>query len=93
MKSVLGSSLYNIGINLKVVKGLKVKGEPDEAGHPYAKALAKLRGGDLTFEMFQELINKTDYLLRQLVKSLERKLSKEEKNYLIKQANIRRKIR
>ena len=40
--------------------------------------LKSLKGADLTLEMMMELINKTDYLLRQLVKSLENSITKED---------------
>jgi len=40
---------------------------------------------DLTYEIFIEIINKTDWLLRQLVQSLERKLG----NYKLKLAGLR----
>ena len=43
---------------------------------PY-NPLTSLRGSDLTLEIFIELINKTDFLMRQLVKSLEKKMNEE----------------
>lgn len=48
---------------------------------------------DLTYEIFAELINKTDYLLRGLVSSLEKKLTTDKKSYQIDQARIRDKFR
>src|SRR3989338_7429850 len=48
---------------------------------------------DLTYEMFLELINKTDYLLRTLVASLERKLAADRQGYQIQQMKIRDKFR
>jgi len=48
---------------------------------------------DLTYEMFIELINKTDYLLRKLVESLEKKMYNERKGYQVEQARIRDKFR
>ncbi|MBI2007218.1 MAG: four helix bundle protein [Candidatus Blackburnbacteria bacterium] len=55
--------------------------------------LKNLRAQDLTYEIFIELINKTDWLLRKLVESLERKLSAEQKGYRIEQARIGSKLR
>lgn len=51
--------------------------------------LSKVRSSDLTFEIFNELINKTDYLLRKLVESLEKKLSQNQMAYKIEQARIK----
>lgn len=78
LKSVPGSSLRDIRIDLKEVKGLleESKGEtPLEVLYPL---LSPLTGGDLTFEMMIELCNKTDYLLRRLVTSLEENITKED---------------
>lgn len=44
---------------------------------------------DLTYEVFLELINKTDYLLRRLVISLEKKLGHDQRAYQIEKARIR----
>lgn len=55
--------------------------------------LKGIHAEDLTYEMFLELINKTDWNLRQLVVSLERKLSGEQKFYKVEQARIREKFR
>ncbi|MBI4079193.1 MAG: four helix bundle protein [Candidatus Levybacteria bacterium] len=90
-----GSSLKDIGIDLHVFKGpLKgqAKGEPTEPGHPYYKPLSTLNPHTLTYEMFMELINKTDYLLRALVQSLEQKLAQNQKAYQLEQARIKSKI-
>ena len=43
---------------------------------PY-NPLTSLKAFDLTLEVFIELINKTDFLMRQLVKSLEKKMNEE----------------
>lgn len=96
LKSKPGSSLADIGINLNIFKGpLKgqAKGEPTDIGHPYFKALRVIKGEDLIYEIFIELINKTDYLLRKLVESLERKLSWDQKYYKVEQARIREAIK
>jgi len=50
--------------------------------------LKKIRSEDLTYEMFMELINKTDWLLRKLVESLEKKLANEQKSYQVEKARI-----
>lgn len=55
--------------------------------------LSKIRAEDLTYEIFTELINKTDYLLRVLVQSLEKKLQEDKKGYLIDQERIKEKFR
>lgn len=63
-----------LNIDLRVNKGLAIKGEPTEIQHPYYKPLMTLKASTLTYEVFMELINKTDWLLRRLVLSLEQKL-------------------
>lgn len=90
------SSLKDKGINLRVSKGPqsgKVKGEPTDPTHPYFLPLKTLNPKTLTCEMFIELINKTDYLLRKLVESLEKKLDIDQKGYQIERAKIRSKLK
>lgn len=55
--------------------------------------LKKVRAKDLTYEIFIELINKTDYLLRTLVESLEKKLQDNRLGYQIAQAKIKDQIK
>ena len=96
LKSVPGSSLADKGFDLRVFKGVTkgaARGEPNEPGHPYAKPLAALKAGDLTYEMLLELINKSDWLARKTVRSLEEKLIKEKKFYELEQARIRSNLR
>jgi four helix bundle protein len=89
LKSVRGSDLLRVGIDLRVIKGPQASwGEPSDSTHPYSKPLASLKGEDLTYEMFIELINKTDFLLRKLVESLEKKLASENKHYQVEQLRI-----
>jgi four helix bundle protein len=52
-----------------------------------------LRARDLTYEIFIELINKTDWHLRKLVESLENKLNRDQKFYQVEKARVRGKIR
>ena len=105
LQSRPGSSLADLGIDLKEVKGLlkDSKGEiPLEVLYPPLASLnsplassksplASLKSPltsskspltssndfAVTLEMFMELVNKTDYLLRTLVKSLENKMAEE----------------
>lgn len=69
------------------------RAEPDEAGHPYCLPLKKLNVKTLTYEMFMELINKSDWLARKTVESLEKKLAGDKKFYEIAQAKIRSNLR
>jgi len=119
IKSVKGSSLLDIGIDLRVFKGrfkgdslsqpltaltvkgdslnqpltaLTVKGEPDDSGHPYCEPLKSLKSESLSFEILNELANKTDWLLRKLVGSLEQKLISEKRGYEIAKAQVRDKL-
>lgn len=94
LRSVDGSSLLDININLREIKGpAQIKGEPTEPGHPYCLPLSTLNANTLTYEMFIELINKTDYLLRALVQSLEKKLRDNQKGYRIEQERIKEKFK
>jgi len=92
LKSVPGSTLKDKGFDLRVVKGTgkgRVKGEPTEPNHSYYQPLKTLNPNTLTYEQFMELINKTDYLLRRLVQSLEKKLAENQKGYQIEKARIK----
>lgn len=83
IKSILHSSLNNLGINLKdwnewcknqkneiQLLEFKLRVNKGNRGN-YGQPLSALNPKSLTFEIFMELINKTDFLLRQLVKSLQ----------------------
>jgi len=52
-----------------------------------------LKVQDLTYEIFIELINKTDWHLRKLVESLETKLNRDQRFYRVEQARIRSKLK
>lgn len=55
--------------------------------------LARVKPEDLTYEIFIELINKTDYLLRVLVQSLEKRLAQDQKHYQVEQARIKDRLK
>lgn len=94
LRSQPGSDLLKVGINLRVFKGpTQIKGEPTDPGHPYYQPLTILDANTLTLEMFMELINKTDFLLRSLVQSLEKKLREDQKGYRIEQERIKEKFK
>lgn len=87
-------TLKDKGFNLRVRKGPfkgGAKGEPTEPGHPYYQPLKTLDSKTLTYEKLMELANKTDYLLRRLVESLEKKLDSDKKGYQIEKARLRQK--
>jgi len=67
----------------------EVKGEPFRFDYP---PVDDLKAYDLTYEIFIELVNKTDWHLRRLVQSLEKKLQQEQKSYQIEQARIKDKL-
>lgn len=90
------STLKDIGLDLNIFKGPnkgQAKGEPTDPGHPYYQPLSTLNPSTLTYEIFMELINKTDYLLRVLVESLEKKLRENQKGYKIEQERIKEKFK
>ncbi len=78
-----GSLIKDLGIDLKVwneycrvpLNSSKILYFPLIKGD--YRNLKEVKGKDLTYEMFIELINKTDYLLRTLVVSLEDKLRRD----------------
>jgi len=104
-----GSSLASIGIDLGAFheallrenKGGYGKVEASNLSAKYAyhpltilyPPLKSITAKDLSYEAFLELINKTDYLLRLLVKSLETKMNRDGKYYLIEREKIRQKYR
>lgn len=51
--------------------------------------LKDIKGRDITYEILIELVNKTDYLMRTLVVSLESKLGNDQKYYQVEKARIR----
>jgi len=67
----------------------EVRGKPFEFGYP---PVDNLRTQGFTYEIFIELINKTDWHLRRLVESLEKKLQQEQKSYQIEKARIKDKL-
>lgn len=76
LKSVPGSSLKGIGIDLENFKGW-LRDHKTSPNLPYPH-LTPLTPEDLTYEIFLELINKTDYLTRKLVESLQAKMKRDE---------------
>lgn len=99
-----GSSLASISLDLRAFheallkegKGGYGKVEEKYAYHPLTilyPPLKSVAAKDLSYEIFLELINKTDYLLRLLVKSLEAKMNRDGKYYLIEQEKIRQRYR
>jgi len=80
LKSSPGSKLADLGIDLKEFKRRLENSKGTHFKGPVPLELLyfplkSLKGSGLTYEMFMELINKTDWLLRQTVASLERKLA------------------
>ena len=96
LKSAPSSTLKDKGINLRVKKGPqegKAWGEPTDHNHPYYLPLKTIKPHTLTYEIFKELINKTDWLLRKLVESLEKKLADEKLYYKVEQSRIKDKTK
>ena len=87
LKSQPGLSLNSLGIDLKIfnreLRENKGKLEDGKKVFSYIpltvlySPLKPLKSTDLSYEIFIEIINKTDFLLQKLVVSLENKLSKE----------------
>ena len=72
LRSVPGSGLSDIGISLRPPNN------PPTPSYDHLKALKRtireLKGEGLTFEIFMELVNKTDYLLRRTVEGLRERI-------------------
>ncbi len=99
LKSVPGSSLKDLGIDLAswhealkqtiiskptAVKG--IYGDLKELINSYKflySPVDDLNAENLTYEVFIELINKTDWNIRKLVESLEKKLNQDKKFYQV----------
>ena len=78
-------------INLKDTKG-SIKDDMF-AYHPITvlyPPLKNITADQLTYEIFTELINKTDFMLRNLVVSLEKKLNADHKGYQIDKIRLNR---
>lgn len=53
----------------------------------------EMKAGSLTYEIFIELVNKTDWHLRRLVESLEEKLGQERKSYQVEKSRLKGKLK
>lgn len=94
LKSAFGSNLKSIGVDLNgwhsiLNKSITFKGD-------YRKVeeyIGKIKTEDLTYEIFIELINKTDWNIRKLVESLEKKLNQDKKYYQVEKMRIYEKFK
>lgn len=77
--------------NLEEFRGIKQ--DPIKSFKFLYRPVDNLRPEDLTYEIFIELINKTDWNLRRLVESLEEKLANERKFYQVEKARVRSNLR
>lgn len=112
LRSVPGSSVAGLGIDLKVwherlkdsvvsrpagVRGdyrkLEEVKNPSNSFKFLYPPVDNLKVEDLTYEIFIELVNKTDWHLVRLVSSLEHKLDSDQKYYQVEQARIRSRLR
>jgi len=97
IKLVSDSNLRDLGINLKdwnswarnPLNSSKILYFPLEKNRGNYRNLKEIKGKDITYEMLMELINKTDWNLRRLVESLEKKLNQDQKAYQIERARIK----
>lgn len=71
----------------------EVRGRPGQGFKFLYPPVDNLQARDLTYEIFIELINKTDWHLRKLVESLENKLDRDQKFYQVEKARVRSKVR
>jgi len=76
-----GSNLTDIGIHLKPHPYYPLK-SPKTSYDPLGeikRVIGEIKGEDLSYEIFLELINKTDYLLKRTVEGLQTKIVKDER--------------
>ncbi len=105
LRSVQGSSLKDLGIDLKEwndwakdpLNSSKILYFPlKENKYRYKRSLATevgrnlkdIKGENITYEILKELFNKTDWNLRKLVESLEKKQNDEHKFYQVEKARV-----
>jgi four helix bundle protein len=96
LRTIKGKKLSDLGINLQMwneylkdpINSSKILYFPLEGNRFNYKILKDIKGRDLTYEMFMELINKTDYVLRNLVRSLEKKANGERKYYQVEKIRL-----
>ena len=107
LKSVPGSSLKDLGIDLKAWNNWaknSLNSLPAQAGSRILyfplqrnkggyRTLKDIKGQDISYEILMELINKTDWNLRKLVESLEKKLDDERQFYKVEQLRIKDKAK
>lgn len=105
LKSISNSNLVSLKIHLNdwhtalkqiivsefkgIYRNLKENNSPLSSFKFLYNPVDNLEAKLLTYEIFIELINKTDWNLRKLVSSLEEKLAREQKYYQIEKARIR----
>jgi four helix bundle protein len=105
LKSIKGSNLKDLGIDLFewhealkksiISKPKEIKGNYGnlkEFNQPFKflyNPVDSLNVANLTCEMFIELINKTDWNIRKLVESLEKKLNQDQKAYQIEKMRLK----
>jgi hypothetical protein len=77
LKSKPDSKLSDLGIDLEEIKGKLKESKGEVLLEILYSPLRSFKGTNLTLEMFLELINKTDWLFRRLVDSLEKKMAQE----------------
>ena len=85
-----GTKISDLGIDLKTwnywcrnpLNSSKILYFPLNSSKGTYRNLEELKGKNLTYEIFIELVNKTDWLLRKLVQSLEIKIQKEKNKFL-----------
>lgn len=85
------SSNHPLTSSIKDVKGDLEDNKDKFLYHPLTvlyPPLKDIQASDLTYEIFMELINKTDYLLRNLVISLEEKLNRDQKYYQVDKGRL-----
>ncbi len=94
LKSVPSSNLLSLGILLNdwhtAFKQTIISPLPPLKSFRFLyNPVDDLEAKSLTYEIFIELINKTDWNLRKLVSSLEEKLAREQKYYQVEKARVR----
>ena len=109
LKSKSGSNLKHLRVELDkwhealrksvISKPTEIKGdyrnleEPNQSFKFLYPPVDSLDVNNLTYEIFIELINKTDWNIRKLIESLEKKMNQEQKAYQIEKTRVRNSLK
>ena len=97
LRSIPGSNLKDLGIDLtewhEALKKSVISKTNNTNYRELEDFIGKVKVTDLTYEIFIELINKTDWNIRKLIESLEKKMNADQKFYKVEKMRIYEKFK